>query len=109
MDALTYNYLSPSTGTASVSIPSTWTEANVRLALGGTRYFTFNLVKSNYNFSAATTYSLRNGYYSDAGNNAYVAFALTTATNGSATVALTDAVLTGTDVKSTSGLQVCYR
>lgn len=96
-------------GQTSITIPAGWKEANVRIGLGGTRYFMTHLVSTNFNFAADTGYNIRNGYYHNTGNNAYVSFWVNTKTTKAATVALAEAYLTGQDLLSTSTIQVQYR
>lgn len=96
-------------GQTSITIPAGWKEANVRVGLGGTRYFMTHLVSTNFNFAADTGYNIRNGYYHNSGNNAYVSFWVNTKTTKAATVALAEAYLTGQDLLSTSTIQVQYR
>lgn len=96
-------------GQTAITIPAGWKEANVRIGLGGTRYFMAHLVSTNFNFAADTGYNIRNGYYQNTGNNGYVSFWLNTKTTGVATVGLADAYLTGQDMVSTTTIQVRYR
>lgn len=109
-DAFTWKSAGSTTGSASaITIPAGWKEANVRIALGGTRYFVINVAKNNFNFAADTTYNIRDGYYQNAGNNAFVSFSLNTKTSGAATAALNDAYLTGSDMMATTSIQIQYR
>lgn len=109
-DKLSWSEPSSVTGTAnSISLPSTWQEASVRVGLGGSRYFMFQLTKGNFNFAASTAYNIRNGYYANSGNNAYVSINIITNTNGSAEINLSDATLTGQDLRSTTVVQAIWR
>jgi len=108
-NSLAWKNLSAVTGANAITIPSGWSEANIRLSLDGNRVFMFHVVKTNFDYGASTGYNLRSGYYANSGNNAFVAINLTTVTNGSAAVAITDAFLTGSDKLSTSMLQIRYK
>jgi hypothetical protein len=108
-DAFAWKFAGSATGTNTVTIPAGWKEANVRIGLGGARYFMAHLVSTNFNFAADTGYNIRNGYYQNTGNNGYVSFWLNTKTTGAANVDLADAYLTGQDMVSTTTIQVRYR
>lgn len=109
-DKLSWSEPSSVTGTASsITLPSTWQEASVRVGLGGSRYFMFQLTKGNFNFAASTAYNIRNGYYANSGNTAYVSINIITNTNGSAEINLSDATLTGQDLRSTTVIQAIWR
>ena len=109
-DKMSWSEPSSVTGTAnSITLPSTWQEASVRVGLGGSRYFMFQLTKGNFNFAASTAYNIRSGYYANSGNNAYVSINIITNTNGSAELNLSDATLTGSDLRSTTVVQAIWR
>lgn len=109
INAFSWKNLPAVTGGNTITLPANWTEANIRFSLDGPRFFMFHVTKLNFNFAQATTYNLRNGYYADSGNNAFVSVSLLTAADGSATLQAVNAVLTGVDKLSTSGIQVRYR
>ena len=97
------------TGGSSILIPATWEEANIRVGLGGSRFYFFNVVKLQFSFGTATSYTIKGGHYQDSGNYSHVQVNLSTQTSGAATVAIGIANLSGNDLLSSSTLQITYR
>ena len=108
-DAFAWHSAGSTTGGSSILIPATWKEANIRVGLGGSRFYFFNVVKLQFSFGTATNYPIKGGHYQDSGNFSHVQVNFSTQTSGAATVAIGIANLSGNDLLSSSTLQITYR
>lgn len=108
-DAFTWHSAGSITGGSSILIPATWKEANIRVGLGGTRFYFFSIIKLQFNFGTATSYPIKGGHYQDSGNFSHVQVNFSTQTSGAATVVIGIANLSGNDLLSSSTLQIIYR
>lgn len=60
-------------------------------------------------YNLSITYGIRDGYYANSGNNAYVQVNATPQSNTSCVFTIDEALLGGTSYKNTSTLQIVYR
>ena len=99
-------YLGDTTGRTAITVPSNWEYVffDVWIAGSKNRIVPFSLSRGTVTIGA--TYELRNGYYGDQGNYAYVSVNATFSADYTLSLAINTAVLTGTDYSTTSRLSV---
>lgn len=102
------HYLGDATGRTAITVPSNWEYVffDVWIAGSKNRIIPFSLSRGTVAIGA--TYELRNGYYGDAGNYAYVSVNATFAADYTLSLVINTAVLTGNDLSTTSRLSVNY-
>lgn len=105
---LSPHYLGDATGRTAITVPSNWEYVffDVWIAGSKNRIIPFSLSRGTVAIGA--TYELRNGYYGDSGNYAYVSVNATFSADYTLSLVINTAVLTGTDYSTTSRLSVNY-
>ena len=101
-------YINKVTGTTTLSVPADWELVFAYVAIdgAGTRLIPFNIHRGT--LDVGNTYGMRNGYYENAGNNAYVILNINFKNNYTLDLSITTAILTGTEYKGTSLLSASY-
>ena len=101
-------YLGDVTGRATILVPSNWEYVFFDVWIDGSkrRIIPFTLPRGT--IAIGDTYELRNGYYGDPGNYAYVSVAATYSADYTLSLGISSVSLTGTDYTNTSRLSVNY-
>ena len=101
-------YLGDVTGRTTILVPSNWEYVFFDVWIDGSkrRIIPFTLPRGT--IAIGDTYELRNGYYGDPGNYAYVSVTVTYSTDYTLSLGISSVILTGTDYTDTSRLSVNY-
>ena len=96
------------TGTATLSVPADWELVFAYIAIdgAGSRLIPFTIHRGT--MDAGNTYGMRNGYYENTGNYAYVILNINFKNDYTLDLSITTAILTGTEYKTTSLLSASY-
>lgn len=95
-------------GTNTITVPATWGEIDIAVLIEDNpqRVFTFSMPRGSI---GVDNYVLRDGYYANENNYAYVAVNFKFNNDLSVTISLSTCILSGTEYKASSRLIVEYR
>lgn len=102
------HYLGDATGRTAITVPSDWEYAFFDVWIDGSKNRIIPFSLSRGTVAIGATYELRNGYYGDSGNYAYVSVNATFSADYTLSLVINTAALTGTDYSATSRLSVNY-
>ena len=102
------HYLGDATGRTAIKVPSDWEYVFFDVWIAGSKNRIIPFSLSRGAVAIAATYELRNGYYGDSGNYAYVSVNVTFSADYTLSLVINTAALTGTDYSTTSRLSVNY-
>ena len=89
-----------------LKIPSSWWELNILVAME-TKLYTFHVVRSHV--SIGTSYTLRNGHYTEPSNYSLIELNMYTHGDMALTLSLREALLSGLDKKASTNVSAMYR
>ena len=110
-DSLSYvspYYIGTVVGTSPLIIPADWEIVFLEVSIGSGNGRIIPLTIMRGGISSGHSYGYRNGYYDGAGNYAFVQITSTFKTDGSLSIVIDYAKLTGTEYATTSRLSASY-